>query len=91
CNTYTVESLKSKLDNQQLKDKLQVLKKDIESCKFEVHADSVLEDDEEDDESKYASSGKSYKDKKPLVERLDDYREDSQVLTKNPNIYRMPP
>lgn len=67
---------------------LQVLKKDIESCKFEVHADSVLEDDEEQDEEKYSSK---YKDKKPLVDRLDDYREDTQVLTKNPNVYKMPP
>ncbi|KAL0892892.1 hypothetical protein ABMA27_014576 [Loxostege sticticalis] len=87
-NNYTNESLTSKLDDQQLKDKLQVLKKDIESCKFEVHADSVLEDDEEQDEEKYSSK---YKDKKPLVDRLDDYREDTQVLTKNPNVYKMPP
>ncbi|KAL0841092.1 hypothetical protein ABMA28_014854 [Loxostege sticticalis] len=87
-NNYTNESLNSKLDDQHLKDKLQVLKKDIESCKFEVHADSVLEDDEEQDEEKYSSK---YKDKKPLVDRLDDYREDTQVLTKNPNVYKMPP
>lgn len=90
CNTYTTESLKSKLDDKQLLEKLKILKKDIESCKFEVHADSVLEDDEDDEEVKY-SSGKPYKDKKPLVDRLDEYREDSQVLTKNPNIYKLPP
>ncbi|CAG9786272.1 unnamed protein product [Diatraea saccharalis] len=91
-NNYTNESLNSKLNDQQLSDKLQVLKKDIESCKFEVHADSVLEDDDEqDEENKYTSSGKSYKEKKPLVDRLDEYREDTQALTKNPNIYKMPP
>ncbi|RVE44468.1 hypothetical protein evm_010872 [Chilo suppressalis] len=91
-NNYTNESLNSKLNDQQLSDKLTVLKKDIESCKFEVHADSVLEDDEEqDEENKYTSSGKPYKDKKPLVDRLDEYREDTQALTKNPNIYKMPP
>lgn len=89
-SNYTSESLNSKLNDKQLSDKLQVLKKDIESCKFEVHADSVLEDDEEqDEENKY--SGKPYKDKKPLVDRLDEYREDTQVLTKNPNVYKMPP
>lgn len=89
CSNYATESLGSKLTEKQLAEKLQVLKKDIESCKFEVHADSVLEDDEEqDDDTKY--SGK-YKDKKPLVDRLDEYREDTQVLTKNPNIYKMPP
>ncbi|KAM3964420.1 signal recognition particle 68 [Aphomia sociella] len=90
CDTYVKESIASKLSDKQLLDKLQVLKKDIESCKFEVHADSVLEDDEDqDEENKY--SGKPHKDKKPLVDRLDEYREDTQVLTKNPNIYKMPP
>lgn len=91
-STYTSESIANKLTDKQLLDKLQVLKKDIESCKFEVHADSVLEDDEDqDDETKYTSSGKAYKDKKPLVDRLDEYRDETQVLTKNPNIYKMPP
>ncbi|CAH0579119.1 unnamed protein product [Chrysodeixis includens] len=91
CSNYATESLNSKLNDKQLVDKLQLLKKDVESCKFEVHADSVLEDDEDQDEDmKYTSSGK-YKDKKPLVDRLDEYKEDTQVLTKNPNIYKMPP
>lgn len=89
CSTYTSESLSSKLADKQLINKLKTLQKDIESCKFEVHADSVLEDDDEED-TKFAS-GRSYKDKKPLVDRLDDYREESQVLTKNPNIFKMPP
>lgn len=89
CSTYTSESLASKLQDKQLINKLKTLEQDIESCKFEVHADSVLEDDDDED-TKY-SSGKSYKDKKPLVDRLDDYREESHVLTKNPNIFKMPP
>lgn len=91
-SNYAAESIANKLTDKKLVEKLQVLKKDIESCKFEVHADSVLEDDEEqDEETKYTSSGKPYKDKKPLVDRLDEYREDTQVLTKNPNIYKLPP
>lgn len=91
-SAYTAESIANKLTDKQLLDKLQVLKKDIESCQFEVHADSVLEDDEEqDEETKYSSAGKAYKDKKPLVDRLDDYRDETQVLTKNPNVYKMPP
>nr|XP_026488420.1 signal recognition particle subunit SRP68 [Vanessa tameamea] len=90
CGTYTSESLASKLQDKWLVEKLKALQKDIESCKFEVHADSVLEDDDDDEETKY-TSGKSYKDKKPLVDRLDDYREETQMLTKNPNIFKMPP
>ncbi|XP_059045367.1 signal recognition particle subunit SRP68 [Achroia grisella] len=90
CDSYVTDSIGSKLADKQLLEKLQILKKYIESCKFEVHADSVLEDDEDqEEENKY--SGKSHKDKKPLVDRLDEYREDTQVLTKNPNIYKMPP
>ncbi|XP_014367542.2 signal recognition particle subunit SRP68 [Papilio machaon] len=81
----------SKIKDVQLKNKLEMLQKDIESCKFIVHADSVLEDEEDDEENKYTSSGKPYKDKKPLVERLDEYREDTQLLTKNPNVYKLPP
>ncbi|CAF4900249.1 unnamed protein product [Pieris macdunnoughi] len=87
CSSYTADSIKNKHQEKQILEKLRVLEKDIESCKFEVHADSVLEDEE--DEDKYV--GKAYKDKKPLVDRLDDYREDTQVLTKNPNIYKLPP
>ncbi|XP_013142982.1 PREDICTED: signal recognition particle subunit SRP68 [Papilio polytes] len=73
-----------------LKNKLEMLQKDIESCIFIVHADSVLEDEEDDEENKY-TSGKPYKDKKPLADRLDEYREDTQLLTKNPNVFKLPP
>lgn len=87
---YTEESIKFKALDKDILNKLKELKNDIESCKFIVHADSVLEDDEDDEEIKY-TSGKAYKDKKPLADRLDEYREDSQYLTKNPNIYKLPP
>ncbi|CAH2106558.1 unnamed protein product [Euphydryas editha] len=90
CGTYTSDALASKLQDKWLVTKLETLQKDIETCKFEVHADSVLEDEEDEEETKY-TSGKSYKDKKPLVDRLDDYREETQMLTKNPNIFKMPP
>ncbi|XP_068631759.1 signal recognition particle subunit SRP68 [Battus philenor] len=89
-SNYTKESMARKINDKVLQNKLESLEKDIESCKFIVHADSVLEDEDEDEETKF-TSGKTYKDKKPLVDRLDEYREDSQVLTKNPNIYKLPP
>lgn len=89
-SSYAVETLASELDNKQLLAKLESLQRDIESCKFEVHADSVLEEDEDDEESRY-TSGRPYKVRKPLVERLDEYREDTVALTKNPNVYKLPP
>ncbi|CAH2037740.1 unnamed protein product, partial [Iphiclides podalirius] len=87
---YAAESLASELDDKRLLAKLENLRGEIESCKFEVHADSVLEDDDEDEEGRY-TSGRPYKDKKPLAERLDEYREDTLALTKNPNVYKLPP
>lgn len=90
-NVYTDDSLKSKVLDEEMLKKLTVLKNDIESCMFEVHADSVLEDEEDDEENKFTASGKAYKDKKPLIDRLDEYREDPQYLTKNPNLIKIPP
>lgn len=34
---------------------------------------------------------KVFKSKKPLVERLDEFREESQLLSKNPNLVSLPP
>ncbi|KAJ8963661.1 hypothetical protein NQ314_005452 [Rhamnusium bicolor] len=34
---------------------------------------------------------KLYKSKKPLVERLDEFREEPQLLSKNPNLVNLPP
>lgn len=34
---------------------------------------------------------KAYKSKKPLIDRLEEFREDPQLLTKNPNIVSVPP
>ncbi|KAI5651758.1 RNA-binding signal recognition particle 68 domain-containing protein [Phthorimaea operculella] len=88
CATYANDAKACKL-SPELTTKLTTLQKDVESCKFEVHADSVLEDDEENDEE--GRPTRQYRDKKPLVDRLDEYREDTQLLTKNPNVYRIPP
>lgn len=34
---------------------------------------------------------KVYKSKKPLIERLDEFREEPQLLSKNPNLVSLPP
>lgn len=36
-------------------------------------------------------SVKVYKNKKPLIERLDEFREEPQLLSKNPNVVTLPP
>ncbi|XP_012171630.1 signal recognition particle subunit SRP68 [Bombus terrestris] len=70
-----------------LEEALEQLEISIEGAKYTAHAHSVLEDgqEEESDVNKYT------KTKKPLHERLHEYREDNALLTKQPNIYKLPP
>ncbi|KAK2575110.1 hypothetical protein KPH14_008835 [Odynerus spinipes] len=70
-----------------LKDALNKLETSIEGAQYAAHAHSVLEDgqDEEPGTNKYTRS------KKPLSERLHEYREDPALLSKQPNVYKLPP
>lgn len=71
-----------------LTEELKKLIKTIESCKFSAHAYSILEHVPSNDST---SVGKSQKINKPLYERLDIYKEDPQLLSKNPNIFKITP
>ncbi|XP_077300092.1 signal recognition particle 68 isoform X2 [Arctopsyche grandis] len=88
ANTYATDCLSKKLEDKKLSEKLEALKKSIISSKCSAHAQSILAD--EDDEA-VTQSGKRQKHKKPLVDRLTEYAEDSNVLTKNPNVFKLPP
>lgn len=46
---------------------------------------------EQEEEQVIPVSTKVYKSKKPLYERLDEFREDPQLLMKNPNVVTLPP
>lgn len=46
---------------------------------------------EQEEEQVIPVSTKVYKSKKPLYERLDEFREDPQLLMKNPNVVTIPP
>lgn len=70
-----------------LKDALQKLETSIEGAKYAAHAHSVLEEEQEDE----PGTNKYTKSKKPLFERLHEYREDVALLTKQPNVYKLPP
>lgn len=70
-----------------LRDALQKLETSIEGAKYAAHAHSVLEEGQEDE----PGVNKYTKSKKPLYERLDEYREDPALLTKQPNVYKLPP
>lgn len=85
---YAVESLKLKPTQFNLKEKLEKLIATIDGCKFSAHAYSVLESDASEDS---ISTSKSQKSSKPLFERLSQYKEDQQLNTKNPNVYKITP
>ncbi|XP_066594747.1 signal recognition particle subunit SRP68 isoform X2 [Prorops nasuta] len=59
----------------------------IEGAQCAAHARSVLEEGQEED----SGINKYTKSKKPLYERLHEYREDPALLTKQPNVYKLPP
>ena len=70
-----------------LKESLKQLETSIEGAQYAAHAHSVLEEGQEED----SSTSKQYKSKKPLSERLHEYREDPSLLSKQPNVYKLPP
>lgn len=69
-----------------LKAALCKLETSVEAAQYAAHAHSVLEDHEEE-----GGTSKHAKSKKPLYERLHEYREDPALLTKQPNVYKLPP
>lgn len=70
-----------------LKEALCKLETSVEAAQYAAHAHSVLEDGQEEE----SGTNKLAKSKKPLFERLHEYREDSALLTKQPNVYKLPP
>ncbi|CAG9864281.1 unnamed protein product [Phyllotreta striolata] len=52
-------------------------------------ANLILDQQQEDVPLQFPQ--KTYKSKKPLYERLDEFREDPQLLSKNPNLVTLPP
>lgn len=72
---------------QDLKEALQKLESLVEGSQCAAHAHSVLEEGQEEE----TGVSKQVKSKKPLYERLHEYREDPSLLTKQPNVYKLPP
>lgn len=87
---YANEALKMKPAEYDLSSDLGELITKIESLKFSAHAYSVLEDDNNVDET--TVTGKSNKaPSKPLYERLSQYKEDPQLNSRNPNVFKLIP
>lgn len=85
---YASEAIKYKVKEFNLENELKVLVKTIEGSKFSAHAYSVLETDIQEETVLY---GKIQKTSKPLFERLDQYKEDPTLNSRNPNVYKLAP
>lgn len=70
-----------------LKDDLMKLESLIEGAQCAAHAHSVLEEGQEEE----TGVNKQVKSKKMLSERLHEYVEDPALLTKQPNVCKIPP
>lgn len=92
----TTRKQAAELKNNKFQGELADLLKDLEqntdvelAC---AKANYVLEQEEEPTTPVLPEKPqKPFKSKKPLIERLDEFREDPQLLTKSPNVVVMPP
>lgn len=85
---YANDAIKLKVKEFNLESDLKALVKTIEGSKFSAHAYSVLETDGQEETVLY---GKAQKSSKPLFERLDQYKEDPTLNSRNPNVYKLTP
>jgi len=85
---YANDAIKQKIKEFNLDKDLKDLSKKIEGSKFSALAYSVLETDNQEESVLY---GKSQKSTKPLFERLDQYKEDTTLNSRNPNVYKITP
>ncbi|KAH0540819.1 signal recognition particle subunit SRP68 [Cotesia glomerata] len=76
----------SKYLPEDLKSELAKLESSVEGAQCAVHAHSILQDEKEE-----PGAVKQTKSKKPLCERLHEYREDPSLLSKQPNVFNLPP
>ncbi|KAK5641346.1 hypothetical protein RI129_009893 [Pyrocoelia pectoralis] len=85
--SYAKDAIEKKLPKD-LSEMVEVVIADVPSEIVFVQAQAVLEEEEDEPTT---LQGKSKVNKIPLIERLDEFHENPQYLTKNPNIVTMPP
>ncbi|CAH0564212.1 unnamed protein product [Brassicogethes aeneus] len=72
-----------------LKELLNNVKENAQMETVNAQANFVLDQSEETTTVQVPQ--KQYKSKKPIIERLDEFREEPQLLSKNPNLVPIPP
>lgn len=73
----------------ELEQVVKAAKDNVDVDKINAQANCVLDQQQED--YSITVPQKVHKSKKPLIDRLDEFREEPQLLTKNPNIVSLPP
>lgn len=86
---YVQQVVGSKLSKDYVS-KAKKLREDVNSEIYIAQAQCVIEETNEEPTPFPLNKGPP-KNKKPLLERLDEFTEDSQILTKNPNLVTLPP
>lgn len=92
CYQRSLKYANDAVQNKLSPELMQMLKNVIEDVPSELavmRSQAILEQHE--DESATVLPTKVQKSKKPLIERLNEFHENSQYLTKNPNVVPMPP
>ncbi|XP_057670042.1 signal recognition particle subunit SRP68 [Diorhabda carinulata] len=87
----SVQTINQGTFESEVKDLLQRVKEKSEIELAIAKANLVLDQKPEENLIQFPQSQKIYKSKKPLVERLDEFREETQLLLKNPNLVTLPP
>lgn len=72
---------------EELKMALVKLEGSVEGAQCAVHAHSVLQEGQKEE----TGTIKQTKSKKPLYDRLHEYREDPSLVSKQPNVFNLPP
>lgn len=86
-----IQAVTDSKGNKDLKEKVLQLRTDIQSSVYVAQAHCVIEDTDETPSEPSMFKDRKILDKTPLIERLDEYREDTQLLTRNPNVVDLPP
>lgn len=84
-----IESIVTSNASKEIKDKALKLRKDIQSEVYVAQAHCVIEDTVEQP-TEYLTAKNTPKIKTPLIDRLDEYKEDTGIITKSAKIVNMP-
>lgn len=86
---YSTQVIDSKI-GEVYKKKALKLRNDVNGEIYVAQAQCVI-DETHEEPAPFPITKAPPKNKKPLIDRLDEFTEDSQILTKNPNLVNLPP